>query len=1203
MQVFSLEAVLKLRDDLSVGMLAAAKNAEAAAKRIDALGASATRVGAGLTAVTVPLLAAGAAAVVFSRDLSKSMSEVATLIPGSTKRVEELRDAVQELSVAHGKDVQDLVGGLYQTISAFGDEAGQTVKILEINSKAATAGVASTMDAINLTSAVTKGYGDVTAEAVQHASDLAFVTVKLGQTTFPELAASMGRVIPIAATLGVTQEELFAGFATLTGVTGNASEVSTQMAAILRAMLKPTDDMTAAIQKLGFETSAAMLAENGLKGSLDLLIGTTDGTKEAVAGLFGRAEALTSVFALTGEQADTFNTKLGEMGVAAGMTDTAFGEITEGVNAAGFAFEQASQRAQKMLRGLGDSLVPLLAKMLNAMEPLISVAETLVDWFGKLPGPMQEMALAFVAMGAAIGPLLLVAGMLASSFSALIPLFLALGASATTVGAATAVAAPGMAGMGIAATGAATGTTLFSAALGTLAIALGTVLAALAVFAISYKATAALMEATGGTDAVAGAINWFRDIDTAALAAGKTFDEDWTPAQRAAWEATVATSDAVLAQEKALEKLVGAEAAASAKLEDRVKAAIKATAESNTLAEASDLLGTEITDLSVAQEALAIAAAQSEAADRAMAEQAARTEAALRMEEMAVKAIAFAEAERVRQAISMGSLAQAQGNALHESRIKALQAEKAAIDAANKALLGGPTLGGALTAEDVGLGGDVFASALTGTERLNIALQGTTLLAGMLGDNFAQVPDIIGNIAKSFAEAEGDADKFMAIASGVGQIGGLIGGKAGGAISGAAGGAMAGFSIGGPLGAVAGGIIGGIGGLFGGGGPSKEEIEAQRQELLAGTLSELETLAGRIDEIFSQKLTAGIGGISALYSHLADSTDVTQERFDALGMAGVAMFEELKAQGATTVEAMRAMGPALEQALRAAKEHGLELSGTIGMLADFQQKVADNEGLVNAAEGMGAVFDALRATGNLTQEVFEGLAGETQTLFDDLIAQGFTANQALALIAPTLHQMEQAAKDGLIALDPVTQELIDQAHASGAMDNMVDPMAELVEIQGLMLEAIGALTQAFGAELPAAVEKYIAKLNEIPTVPGVGGGELPPGSQAGPPAVPPGGGVPEFANEGFVASSRGGSVIRVGEGGQGEHVLKDSTLRDMLAGAGAKIDMGGISINLSGGGGNTQEMANQLAEALEQEVIPRLDSALREKIQAHTVGG
>jgi TP901 family phage tail tape measure protein len=296
--------------------------------RMKTAGESFTGFGRGMSMyVTAPIVAAATAATKYAVDFNRSMAEVATLIPKSSDRINELKRSVQDMAIATGKSTEDLAGGLYQVISAFGDSA-DTAKILDINARAAAAGMSTTTDAINLTSAVTKGYGDASAAAVQKASDLAFVTVKLGQTTFPELAASMGSVIPVAAKMGVAQEELFAGMATLTGVTGNASEVSTQLAAILRAMIKPTDDMAKAIKTLGYSSSEALVSDKGMVGALKALIRTTDGSTESVGKLFGRAEALTSVFALTGGQAEVFNEKLDAIRKSAGSTDEAFAETT-----------------------------------------------------------------------------------------------------------------------------------------------------------------------------------------------------------------------------------------------------------------------------------------------------------------------------------------------------------------------------------------------------------------------------------------------------------------------------------------------------------------------------------------------------------------------------------------------------------------------------------------------------------------------------------------------------------------------------------------------------------------------------------------------------------------------------------------------------------------------------------------------------------
>ena len=387
------------------------------------VGGAATSAGKKLSVgLALPIIGAGVAALKFSTDFNASMANVATLIPGNTERVKELKKSVQDMAIETGKSTGDLADGLFQVVSAFGDSA-ESADMLRINAKAAAAGMATTTDAINLTSAVTKGYGDVSAAAVQKAADLAFKTNELGQTTFPELAASMGRVIPFAAKLNVSQEELFAGFASLTGVTGNASEVSTQLAAVLKAMLKPTADMSAAMGKLGFESSEAMLQQLGMKGALDALIGSTDGSVESVGKLFGRAEALNAVFALTGGSSDKFADSLVAMANAAGSADTAFKEISEGVNAAGFLFDQFKQRVIVAAQNTGDALVPALNVAFKALEPLIGVIERTSLAFAEMSPNGQLAVVALAAVAASAGPVLFVFGQLIQSTAAMIAIF------------------------------------------------------------------------------------------------------------------------------------------------------------------------------------------------------------------------------------------------------------------------------------------------------------------------------------------------------------------------------------------------------------------------------------------------------------------------------------------------------------------------------------------------------------------------------------------------------------------------------------------------------------------------------------------------------------------------------------------------------------------------------------------------------------
>ena len=280
----AVDSIVKKEDELR-------QSAERASKSYKDLGLAA---GASFAAITAGIWKATAA----NNDLNKSMANVGTLMPGNIDKLQRYKKEIQDMSMEVRRGTGDLAGGLYELVSAFGD-TGDTMEKLAINARAASAGMAETTDSIKLTSAVTKAYGDISAEATQKAADLAFMTLKLGQTSFPELAHSIGMVTPLAAQLNMEQEEMWNIFATLTGVTGDTSKVATQAAAILRAFIKPTKDMSDAVKELGYSSASALLDDRGLVGALEAVISTTDESEEAVARLFGRAEALTAVFALT----------------------------------------------------------------------------------------------------------------------------------------------------------------------------------------------------------------------------------------------------------------------------------------------------------------------------------------------------------------------------------------------------------------------------------------------------------------------------------------------------------------------------------------------------------------------------------------------------------------------------------------------------------------------------------------------------------------------------------------------------------------------------------------------------------------------------------------------------------------------------------------------------------------------------------------
>ena len=253
------------------------------------------------------------------KEFETAMANVASL---GVENIDALKTSVLNMGETVPLAFKDMAEGLYQVVSA-GVDAQHQIQVLEASAKAGVAGLSTTKDALNLASAVIKGYGKSWSET-NSIMDMAFQTVKLGQTTFEELAGSIGRVVPLASALKVSSQELFGAFATLTGVTGDANEVATQLRGILGAVAKPTQELAGLMKKLGYESATAALKQEGLAGFLKIIAKETGGNADEMAKLFGRIKAVNAALALSGPQFDTYIQKTEAMRESTGAMDKAF---------------------------------------------------------------------------------------------------------------------------------------------------------------------------------------------------------------------------------------------------------------------------------------------------------------------------------------------------------------------------------------------------------------------------------------------------------------------------------------------------------------------------------------------------------------------------------------------------------------------------------------------------------------------------------------------------------------------------------------------------------------------------------------------------------------------------------------------------------------------------------------------------------------
>lgn len=266
-----------------------------------------------------------------SRSFGGAMAAANTMAGKSGDDFAKLKDQVAELSHEVPVVREELANGLYQVISN-GVPENNWITFLDKSARASVGGIADLGETVKVTSTIIKNYG-LDWNAAGSIQDKIQLTAKNGVTSFEQLAQALPRVTSQASTLGVSIDELMATFSTLTGVSGNTAEVSTQLAAIFTALIKPSSEAAEMAQQMGIQFDAAAIKAAG--GMEQFLVSLDKSVKQYAASsgmleqeiygkLFGSAESLRALTPLTGKLAEKFRENVADMKNSAGTIDKAF---------------------------------------------------------------------------------------------------------------------------------------------------------------------------------------------------------------------------------------------------------------------------------------------------------------------------------------------------------------------------------------------------------------------------------------------------------------------------------------------------------------------------------------------------------------------------------------------------------------------------------------------------------------------------------------------------------------------------------------------------------------------------------------------------------------------------------------------------------------------------------------------------------------
>lgn len=329
------------------------KGKEAAEKLASALAA------AGVTKLVSELANAFTEASEAAADFEVATMKISTIADTTKVSLGQISSDLMSLSEETGISVESLSDATYSALSASVDTAS-AVEFTATASKLAAGGFTSSATAVDVLTTALNAYG-LEASSAESISDMLITTQNLGKTTVDELAASVGKVIPLASAYGVEMDNLSAAYAELTKGGIATAEAGTY----LKSMLNELGDSGSTVSSVLMEQtgkSFSELMEQGysLGDVMEVLGASVGGNAGAFNELWSSSEAGIGALSLYNAGAEQFNSTLDAMQSSVGATETAYKTMTD---TTAHAQEELSNAADNLQISIGQSISPMFEKI------------------------------------------------------------------------------------------------------------------------------------------------------------------------------------------------------------------------------------------------------------------------------------------------------------------------------------------------------------------------------------------------------------------------------------------------------------------------------------------------------------------------------------------------------------------------------------------------------------------------------------------------------------------------------------------------------------------------------------------------------------------------------------------------------------------------------------------------------------------------
>ena len=425
------------------GLRSAQSEADTASKNIvtkignnfQGLGKSLKSVGSTLTkSVTVPIVGLGTAAVKTTSNFESAMSKVSAISGATGGDLDKLNKKAQEMG-AKTKFSATESAQAFTYMAMAGWKTNDMLNGIDgIMNLAAADGLdlATTSDIV--TDALT-AFG-LSAKDSGHFADVLAAASTNANTNVSMLGESFKYVAPVAGALGYSAEDTALALGLMANAGIKSSQAGTSMRSAISRLVKPTDQVAAAMKKYNISLTNS-------DGTMKPLSQVMKELRQNLGGL-SDAEQAQAAATLFGQEA------MSGMLAIVNASDADFNKLSDAI---GNADGSAQQMADTMLNNL-EGQITLLKSALEGLaiqfgEILMPYIKQFVTWLQNLVQKLQEMTpeqkeqiVKWAAFAADIGPVLLAIGKLTSRIGSIITTFGKVPAAITKVkGAFTAISA------------------------------------------------------------------------------------------------------------------------------------------------------------------------------------------------------------------------------------------------------------------------------------------------------------------------------------------------------------------------------------------------------------------------------------------------------------------------------------------------------------------------------------------------------------------------------------------------------------------------------------------------------------------------------------------------------------------------------------------------------------------------------------------